>query len=417
MEEDINSARASIRTPIDSTSRSDDADAPLSRWLAGVQRELENLRARNQYRSLKPHTGRLDFSSNDYLSLNASGRMAQFLREIVSDGAQVSGGRAAAMIGSTGSRLIRGHYDAFERAEEDFARYTETKSALLFHSGYAANTGALPVVIAPRDTVFCDRLCHASLLDGIRLSGARRYYFRHNDLQDLETQLGKYAGGAGNRIWIVTEAVFSMDGDSPDLKALCDIAERFDACVYLDEAHSIGVTGPRGAGVAAAQGVTDRIAVNVFPCGKAPGLMGAFVCGEPELKELLVNRARSFIFTTAQPPHLAHLLSVVIAWLQSEEADVARAHVQELARNLRTRLDSRGLDTGASTTHIVPVITGSETSALDLAERCQRAGLDVRAIRPPTVPKGSSRLRVILQAGHSVQDLEELLEVLLPSEI
>ncbi|MEQ9366469.1 MAG: 8-amino-7-oxononanoate synthase, partial [Leptospirales bacterium] len=359
------------------------------------------------------------------------------LREILSDAAEISAAesRSVASIGSTGSRLIRGHYPAFETAEADFARYVGAPAALLFHSGYAANTGALPAVVAPRDTVFCDRLCHASLLDGIRLSGARRHYFRHNDLADLETQLRKYGGTtdetdetgdavarkrpAGDatrtqtkRHWIVTEAVFSMDGDSPDLQALCDLAERYDACVYLDEAHSIGMTGADGAGLAAQAGVVDRVAVNVFPCGKAPGLMGAFVCGAPELKELLVNRARSFIFSTSQPPHLARLLSLVIAWLQSDEARRARVHARQLADELRDKLKARGFDTGTSTTHIVPIITGGEARALELSARCREAGLDVRAIRPPTVPKGKSRLRVILQADHTSADLNELIAVL-----
>ncbi|MCR9142616.1 MAG: 8-amino-7-oxononanoate synthase [bacterium] len=404
-------------------------ESAKERWLSGLRAEVAGLRERDLYRELRPHVGRLDFSSNDYLSLNSSGRLREFLREVLASDDRT------ALVGSTGSRLIRGHHDAFARAEAKFARYVGAPAALLFHSGYGANTGVLPAVIAPRDLVFCDRLCHASLLDGIRLSGARRYYFRHNDLEDLERQLRKYANGdagasagdgesavAGDRknkasrrrVWIITEAVFSMDGDSPDLRALCDLAERaeFGACVYLDEAHSIGMTGENGAGLAAEQGVANRIAVNVFPCGKAPGLMGAFVCGAPELKELLVNRARSFIFSTAQPPHLADLLSCVIDWLQTDEARAARERSRRLADELRNKLKALGFDTGTSTTHIVPIITGGEAQALSLAARCREAGLDVRAIRPPTVPKGASRLRVILQADHKSVDLDELVAVI-----
>lgn len=379
-------------------------------WISAVREELAGLRDNDRYRTLKAHTGRLDFSSNDYLSLNASGLLDEFLRRLLTEPS--SGAGDDSFVGSTGSRLIRGHYEAFAAAEADFARYVGAPSALLFHSGYAANTGALPAVVAPRDLVFCDRLCHASLLDGIRLSGARRYYFRHNDLNDLEAQLAKYASTGAKRIWLVTEAVFSMDGDSPDLRALCRLADRYDACVYLDEAHSIGVTGDSGAGLAAREGVAQRIAVNVFPCGKAPGLMGAFVCGAPELKELLVNRARSLIFSTAQPPHLARLLSLVIEWLQTEDARRARDRVRKLAEDLRRELQALGFNTGTSTTHIVPVIVGDEAKALALAQACQDAGLDVRAIRPPTVPKNTSRLRVILQAGHSDADLNDLIAVL-----
>ncbi len=203
-----------------------------------------------------------------------------------------------------------------------------------------------------------------------------------------------------------------MDGDSPDLRGLCDLAERFGALVYLDEAHAIGLVGPGGAGLAMQAGVSDRIAVNVFPCGKAPGLMGAFVCGSAALKSLLINTARPFIFTTAQPPHLARLLGRIVDWLQTGEADAARTRVRNLADRLRAKLNELGYNTGTSTSHIVPVIVGESARALELAERCQQASLDVRAIRPPTVPKGTSRLRVILQSGHSEADVDELISVL-----
>jgi 8-amino-7-oxononanoate synthase len=388
----------------------------LARWIAELGQELAALRSRALFRTLRAHSGRLDFSSNDYLSLNSSGRLDVMLRDLVGGGpvaAEIPGGDAGkqpGMVGSTGSRLIRGHYEAFERAEAEFARYVGSPAALLFHSGYAANTGALAAVIGPRDRVFCDRLVHASLLDGIRLSGVRRYYFRHNDLNDLETQLRKYA--SPHRNWLVTEAVFSMDGDSPDLRALCQLADRYNGCVYLDEAHSIGLVGPRGAGLAAGQGVANRVAVNVFPCGKAPGLMGAFVCGPPELKDLLVNRARSFVFTTAQPPLLAELLRRIVGWLQTDEAEAARARVMRISGEFRAAVQALGYDTASSTSQIVPIVVGAEDRALELARRCQERGLDVRAIRPPTVPKNTSRLRVILQAAHTGADAAELLAVL-----
>ena len=236
--------------------------------------------------------------------------------------------------------------------------------------------------------------------------------FGHNNLGDLDDKLKRYARVDRGRNWIITEAVFSMDGDTPDLVGLCELAESHGACVYLDEAHAIGVRGPAGAGEAAAQGVSDRIAVNVFPCGKAPGLLGAFVCGRPELKEFLVNRARSLIYSTAQPPLLVHLLLRVIAFLKSPEAEDRREHLLSLANSLRERLGRLGFSTGSASTQIVPVIVGGEADALRLAEACQREGLDVRAIRPPTVPRGTSRLRVCLQSGHTVADVERLVQVL-----
>ena len=403
----------------------------MNNWLEQLESQLQDLEHGRLLRALKPHEGRLDFSSNDYLSLNASGRIQRMLADIV------AGRPCPGPVGSTGSRLIRGHYAEFEEAEDKFARYVGQPGALLFHSGYAANLGALQALVNGRDNVFCDRLAHASLLDGIRLSGARRRYFNHNDLNDLEAKLKKYgqrarAGTRANtrttgmsanarephadvlaapgrgRDWIVTESIFSMDGDSPDLPALCEIAERFDALIYLDEAHAIGIVGPGGAGLARAQGVSGRIAVTVFPCGKAPGLMGAFVCGPSPLKSFLINHARSFIFSTAQPPLLARLLRDIIDLLVTDEMNTARAHVQRLAGMLRERLRGAGFDVLKSDSQIVPAVVGSESRALELAQKCRSAGLDVRAIRPPSVPAGTSRLRITIQAAHRPEDIEEL---------
>ncbi len=376
----------------------------LQAWLDSLRKSRSDLAERSLLRELRLHEGRLDFSSNDYLSLNSDGTLAALLMEITREHGDGS------FVGSTASRLIRGHYEIFDRAEAEFARFAGAPAALLFTSGYAANAGTIPAVISQRDLVFCDRLCHASLLDGVRLSGARRFYFAHNDLDDLERQLKKHPARSRSRRWIVTESVFSMDGDSPKLPELCDLAERHDALVYLDEAHAVGVRGPGGAGLAAETRTGERIAVNVFPCGKAPGLMGAFVCGAPELKSLLINKARSFVFSTAQPPLLAELLRRVTAHLP--QLDDARARLAENAEYLRKHLRAGGYDTGASDAQIVPVIVGDEDSALDLAARCRERGLDIRAIRPPTVPKGSSRLRISLQAGHSREDLDEVIAAL-----
>ena len=383
----------------------------VDNWLLSLKGELEGREEAGRYRRLGTHQGRLDFSSNDYLSLNSSGELDRILRELIT-----GGGGPGTFLGSTGSRLIRGHYEEFDQAEEVFKTYVGAGSALLFHSGYAANLGVLQALLGSRDRVFCDRLCHASILDGVRLSGAERRYFKHNDLEDLEKNLEKYATaekrGRRGRNWIVTEGVFSMDGDSPDLSGLCELAAKYSALVYLDEAHSIGLLGPGGAGLVAAYNLQDRVAVTVYPCGKAPGLMGAFVCGGEELKPYLVNHARSFIFSTAQPPLLARIFEQTIPLLQSTKMEARRERIRDLGDYLRRNLQERGFDTGTSTSHIVPVILGSEERALALAARCQREGLDVRAIRPPSVPEGTSRIRITLQAGHTRKDLDELVAVL-----
>ena len=375
----------------------------LSIWSADLEAELQALESKGLKRRLRVATPGIDFSSNDYLALNSSGRLLEIVK------AGLNG--LLNQVGSTGSRLVRGHHVLFEQAEERFARFAGQESALLFSSGYAANVGSLQALVGQRDLVFCDRLCHASLLDGVRLSGARRHYFAHNDLNDLESLLRRHETPRGRR-WIVSEALFSMDGDSPDLPALCDLAARHSALVCLDEAHSIGVLGPGGAGLAAEHRLAEQIALHVFPCGKAPGLQGAFVAGRAPMREILIQRARSFVFSTAQPPFLASVLGDVIEEIQTDPMQRARDHLRSLSSYLTERLARAGFDTGRARSVVVPIIVGEESRALALAEKLQNEGVDARPIRPPTVPAGTSRLRISLHADHRTQDLDRLVELL-----
>lgn len=372
-------------------------------WEGELLSQLEKLEAGHLLRRLDAKTYNLDFSSNDYLSLNSTGRLLSIAREEIENWS----GR----IGSTGSRLIRGHHEAFEEAENEFASFSGYPSALLFHTGYAANAGLCDALFSSRDLIFTDRFCHASLLDGIRISGAQRVYFEHNHLSDLEEKLKKHNAGRGRK-WIVTEGLFSMDGDFPDLPALVKLAEAHDALIFIDEAHSLGVLGPGGAGLGALYGLQNHIAVAVFPCGKAPGLSGAFVCGAQNLKPFLVNTARSFIFSTAQPPFLAQLLRRAMMILASREMDESRSHLISLSEKLRAGVKAK-YETGQSAHQIVPVIIGEEKEALEKAASCRENGMDVRAIRPPSVPKGTSRLRICLHADHTEKDIDRLLDILL----
>ena len=372
----------------------------LNAWSADLEAELRALEAKGLKRHLRVASPGIDFASNDYLALNASGRLLELLTQ------RVQG--LHEQVGSTGSRLVRGHHHLFEQVEDQFARFAGQESALLFHSGYAANVGSLQALMGQRDLVFCDRLCHASLLDGVRLSGARRHYFAHNDLNDLENLLQRHQSKRGRR-WIVSEALFSMDGDSPDLPALCGLADRHGALVCLDEAHSIGVLGP---GLAVQHGLANQIALHVFPCGKAPGLQGAFVAGRAAVREILIQRARSFVFSTAQPPFLAALLGDVLEEMRTGAMQAAREHLNRLSSYLTERLAGAGFEVGGAYSVIVPIIVGEEARALALAERLQNEGLDVRPIRPPTVPAGTSRLRISLHANHRTQDLDRLINLL-----
>lgn len=381
----------------------------LANWSSSLNAHLDRLKSEDRYRVLRSGQTGLNFSSNDYLSLNSSGVLWSMLQEIAAG--------TGPAVGSTGSRLLSGHHPYFDAAENEFSRFTGFESALLCHSGYAANVGVLQAVLTARDTVFCDRLCHASILDGIRISGARRYYFNHNDFGHLEDQLKKRQRDKAANVWVITESVFSMDGDSPDLESLVCLSDQYGLLLYLDEAHSIGVLGPRGEGLAASLGLQNRFAAAVYPCGKAPGVGGAFVCGQSVLRETLINQCRSFIFSTAQPPILAELLRRVIVLLPDLEAQ--RASLKGLQNQLRNALTEMGLAAGTSTTHIVPVLLGESERSVRWMKHLLSAGLDVRAIRPPTVPEGQARLRVNLQAGHSLADVNMLskeLYTLLQSE-
>jgi 8-amino-7-oxononanoate synthase len=374
---------------------------PIDRWNRALGEELLSLSERDSLRILSRRSG-IDFSSNDYLSLNEYGIIDSIIRETVASDERLRGG--------TGSRLIRGHDEQFETAEEAFAQYTGGEAALLFSSGYAANTGTIPALISRDDTVFSDRLCHASLIDGIRLSGARRNSFEHNDLDDLESRLKSHADRSTSPAWIVTETLFSMDGDSPDLIALADLAERYGALVYLDSAHSIGLFGTKGAGEIRMANLNERIAVSVYPMGKAPGFAGAFVCGGRNLKETLINRARSFLYSTAPPPLFATVLRRIIQYLPTDDASKRRERVFTNAKRLRAGLNRIGVDTGSSHAQIVPVILGDDRRAKETQTALIRRGFDIRAIRPPTVPEKTSRLRICVQAERKPEEIDSLVD-------
>jgi 8-amino-7-oxononanoate synthase len=378
---------------------------------SGIQRriegELAKLREAAQFRRLSASEG-VSFCSNDYLGLARDPRLREATREAV---------ERAARVGSTGSRLLSGNAEEWEGAESEFAEFAGTEAALYFTSGYAANVGLLSAVLQPGDTVFSDAANHASLIDGIRLSKAEKVIYPHGDLRALEVELVRVRDGAsgrgerfGARV-IVSETTFSMDGDSPELAGLCDLAGRYDAEVILDEAHSTGVSGPQGRGLAAACGrERDALAV-MHACGKALGSAGAFVCGSAVLKSYLINHARSFIFSTAAPPYLAGQIRAAVQL--AREADDKRGHLRELSINLRGRLGAADFSVPAGDSPIVPVIIGDNAAALQYAEYLQDRGFDVRAIRPPTVAEGTSRLRLSLTANLTHEDIERVAECII----
>ena len=362
-------------------------------------RELEaGLRAldeRGQRRSLAEIHG-TNFCSNDYLELSRH----PVLKEAVARAA-----RDAQRIGGTGSRLLSGHAEVWEQLEQEFAQFAGTEAALYFGSGYMANLGLLTALLKKDDLVFSDALNHASLIDGMRLSGARKIIYPHLDLSGLEAGLRKHSGERVRKL-IVTESVFSMEGDIAPVTEIVKIAERYRAGVIVDEAHATGVQGPAGRGIAVRDGIAQQLAAAVHTCGKALASAGAFVCGSAALKEHLINHARTFIFTTAMPAYLAEQIRAALGLART--MDNEREALMAKARRLSGSLLLGGWDTMRSETQIVPLIIGENSQALSAAEHLRSQGFAVRAVRPPTVPPSSARLRFSLTSGISDDELLRL---------
>ena len=370
----------------------------MQNWKAELAEVITQRKQKGLLRTLEPKAGTIDFSSNDYLSFNHDGTIRRLFESLL----------PITDFGSTGSRLISGHRKAFEEAEAAFSAWVGVEDSLLFHSGYAGNVGCIVAIMSPHDIVFADRLCHASLLDGVRLSGTTRHYYQHNDLNHLESLLHKHK--AKHRRFILTESVFSMDGDQPDLTSLLSLAEKYDCLVLLDEAHAIGVLGNKGRGLAWPN--QHRLAVISYPLGKAPGLMGCFVAGPSELKPYLINHARSFIYSTAQPPFMANLLRLIVNELQSKESDMKRQQLYSISELLFRKLNEAGFDTATSPSHILPIILGDEERTLKAATTLKEQGFSVFAIRPPTVAAGASRLRISLHSANTADQIESLVAAL-----
>jgi 8-amino-7-oxononanoate synthase len=356
-----------------------------SKLVKGLERELAELRARDQLRSFRQIAG-INLCSNDYLGLAEDPRLKEAVLEAVA---------ATVRVGGTGSRLLSGHDAVWNELEEEFAAFAGTEAALYFANGYAANLGLLTSLVGKNDLVFSDELNHASLIDGIRLSGARKEIYPHLDLHALERAL-RAQESEGCRKLIVTESVFSMDGDVADVKAIQELAERFGASLIVDEAHATAVHGPGGAAIVAEARLTREVLATVHTCGKALASAGAFVCGSRVLREYLINHARTLIFSTAMPPYLAGQIRAALRLAKelSRERETLRVNSAELIAKLR----GDEWDTSGSASQIVPVILGSNEDALSAAEFLQERGFAVRAIRPPTVPVGKARLRLSLTA-------------------
>jgi 8-amino-7-oxononanoate synthase len=371
----------------------------LAFWKTGLREGLRSLEARGRRRSLMEIQG-VNFCSNDYLGLAES----PVLRERVAAAV-----RDAETVGGTGSRLLSGQSQEWRDLEESFAKFLGTESALFFTTGYGANVGLLSSLVGKDDVIFSDQLNHASLIDGMRLSGARKVIYPHLNLNALEDALRQEADAPWRKI-VVTESVFSMDGDIAPLVEIANLAEKYHAVLMVDEAHATAVHGPAGRGLVAAHGLTQRVLAVIHTCGKALGSAGAFVCGPAVLKEHLLNHARTFIFSTALPPYFALQIRAALELASAMEAE--RKSLLEQATDFRTSLQVEGFDTANTASQIIPVVLGQNDATLDAAEHLQRLGFAVRGIRPPTVPEGRSRLRLSLTTRISRIELSRLVESL-----
>jgi 8-amino-7-oxononanoate synthase len=363
-----------------------------SRTADRLQADLKALRDAEQFRDLSNPPG-IQLCSNDYLGLSTHPVLKAAIVEAVENEARVA---------STGSRLLSGNSERWEKVEAAFADFLGVESAVYFPSGYAANVGLLSSVVRPQDIIFSDSANHASLIDGIRLSRAKRIVFPHLNLNYLQDALKREAG-RGEK-FVVVESLFSMDGDHAPILELTAICDRYDAALIVDEAHATGVEGLQGRGVVASAGRGECVLATVHTCGKALASMGAFVAGSRTLRDFLINRARTFIFTTGLPPYCA--AHVQEALNLAAAADAERQGLANLSRRLRQRLQSSALDTGNSDSQIIPIILGSNDVALRFADRMRAAGFAIRAIRPPSVPRGTARLRVSLTANLSLDEID-----------
>ncbi len=365
---------------------------------------LGKLDAQGQGRRLSLPQGR-DFSSNDYLSLthdpDFGWRLQERLARFLAAAADPS---SATGVGAAASRLLRGHTQEHEELEARLAAFKGSERALLFPTGYQANLGVLTALIGPQDRAITDALNHASLIDGLRLSRCTKVIVPHLDLAAIKQALATpFATG---RTFLVTESLFSMDGDLAPLDRYAQMCAHYGAELIVDDAHATGLYGARGSGWVEHCGVTEQALAVVSTCSKAVGLTGAFVTGSAVLIDYLVNRCRPFIFTTAQPPLFLLAIDAALEFLTAHPERRFAVHAN--AAWLRQELGVHGIDTGVGTGPIVPVRIGDQHRALMIAASLQASGFDVRAIRPPTVPAGTERLRISVHAGHSRDELSQL---------
>ena len=367
----------------------------------GLWRELRQVESAQAARITLGGCEWINFSSNDYLGLACHPALGQAAKEAVERFGT----------GSGASRLVCGSLQPHHELEATLAGWLGAESALAFSSGFAAAQGALTSLVGQGDVVILDKKAHASMIDAAKLSGATLRVFRHNDLGNLEQRL-QWAAAQGGRVLVATESIFSMDGDHAPLAGIVELKERYGAWLMLDEAHALGLYGPLGQGLAAIDGLAKRIEIRMGTLGKAVGAAGGFICGSGSLIKLLVNKARSFIFSTAPSPAASAAARAGVEIIQGGEGETLRAQLWQRVEELRRGVESLGWSAPAGPSAILPLIVGGEAKAMAMMEQLREAGFFIPAIRYPTVARNEARLRVTVSASHSSGDVQGLLDAL-----
>ena len=363
------------------------------------EKDLLGLAQQGRLRALRGRAG-ADFTSNDYLGMAESDELRRAAATAIARGVPV---------GSGGSRLLRGNHPEHEALEQEAAAYFGAETALYFGGGYVANLAIFSTLPQRGDLVVHDELIHASVHEGLRRGRAETLSIPHNNIDAFDAAIvGWRAKGGKGRPWISVESLYSMDGDSPDLAALLTVADRHEAMLVIDEAHATGVLGPHGRGLAAGFEGRDNV-ITLHTCGKALGTVGGFILAPRIIRDFLVNRARPFIFATAPSPLIAAITrtALEISRTNPERREQLARLVRFAGTELRRRCGIEG-----SGTHILPVIIGSDQAAVGVAAALQRRGFDIRAIRPPTVPDGTARLRIALTTAVDQATVADLFEAL-----
>ncbi len=368
---------------------------------AGLWRELREIASAQSTRIKLGGREFINFSSNDYLGLAAHPALTQAAQEALDRFGT----------GSGASRLICGSLQPHHELEAALAKWQSTEAALVFSTGFAAVQGVLTSLLGQGDVIILDKKAHASMIDAAKLSGATLRIFHHNNLGNLEKLL-QWAAGQGGRVLVATESVFSMDGDRAPLAGIVELKERYGAWLMLDEAHAFGLYGPLGQGLAAADGLAGRIEIRMGTLGKAVGAAGGFICGSRQLVDLLVNRARSFIFSTAPSPAVSAAARAGVELIQGAEGESLRGQLWQRVGELMRGIESLGWKTPVEPSAILPLIIGAEEKALAAMEQLRETGLFIPAIRHPTVSRNEARLRVTLSSSHTGADVRALLDAL-----